>query len=285
MKNSEIRSAGGAPLMMNLALLRKTYRDYALLWAAILLLLIVVLVLFMLAIHSGVFEQKNDFIKLLFIRRFLTVMIGSDPTAYMSPTAISAFGFTHPLIWALLIIFALTMASGVLAGEMDRGTMDMVATLPIRRCAVYVTVGVTLLAMGLPLCWGVWTGAAIGKIIVGAADVRMDLLVRVTWHLYAVYVLIASFALAISAMNSRRGPAVAASFFLVFYAFVLNLLRALWPALDVLAWSDFLHYYQTSMIVHDEAYRWGDIGVLVGAATVWWVVGLTVFVRRDFPAR
>ena len=78
---------------------------------------------------------------------------------------------------------------------------------------------------------------------------------------------------------------MAASFFLVFYAFVLNLLRAFWPALDVMAWSDFLHYYQTSMIVRDEAYRWGDIGVLVGAAAAWWIVGLTVFVRRDFPAR
>lgn len=267
-------------------LIRKTLRDYALLWAATLVLLVGVLVLFMLAIHSGVLDQKKDFISLPFIRRFMTVMIGTDPLDMMSPTALTAFGFTHPLVWALTILFAITVASGVLAGEMDRGTMDLLATLPLRRGVIYSSLSAALLAMGLPLCWGVWFGVWVGRFVAAhAVGVRVDVLVRVTWHCYVTWVLIASFSLAVSAMSSRRGPAVAAAFFLVFYAFVLNLLRALWPALDVLAWTDFLHYYQTLVIVRDECYRWGDIAVLLGAAAAWWLLGLVVFTRRDIPAR
>jgi|CXWL01.1.fsa_nt_gi ABC-2 type transport system permease protein len=271
--------------MVSPALMRKTFRDYLLLWAGLLALLVAVLVLFMLAIHSGVFDQKQDFLKVPFVRRFMTIMIGSDPLTYMSPTAITAFGFTHPLVWALLIIFAISMGSGVLAGEMDRGTMDLVATLPISRGRIYASHSAMLLAMGLVMCWGVWVGVAIGRRILGVYDVRLDLLVRVTWNLYAVYVLIASFSLAISAMTSRRGPAVAAAFFLVFYAFVLNVLRAIWPKLDALAWSDFLYYYQSLRIIWDEGYRWKDFAVLLSMAAAWWIVGYVAFSRRDIPAR
>jgi len=271
--------------MLNPAIIRKSFRDYLPLWAALSLLIVLVLILFMLAIHSGAFDQKQDFIRLPFIRRFMTVMIGSDPLTFMSPTAITAFGFTHPLVWTLLVVFVLSMATGTLAGEMDRGTMDVLAALPVSRASLYVSIGLVLLAFGLPMCWGVWLGAAIGRLLVGAADVRLGLLARVACHLYATYVLIASFSLAVSAMSSRRGPAVAAAFFLVFYAFLLNLLRALWSALDVLAWTDFLHYYQPLLIVRDEAIRWGDIAVLLTASLVWWAIGLIVFLRRDIPAR
>jgi energy-converting hydrogenase Eha subunit G len=66
---------------------------------------------------------------------------------------------------------------------------------------------------------------------------------------------------------------------------VLNMLRAIWPALDALDWTSFLSYYQTFLIVRDEAYHWRDIAVLLGAAAAWWIAGLIVFMRRDVPAR
>jgi hypothetical protein len=163
--------------------------------------------------------------------------------------------------------------------------MDLLGALPLSRAAVYNSLAVTTLAMGLPLCWLVWLGVLAGTRVAGTQDVHMDVLVRVAWHLCATYTLIVSFATAISAACNRRGVAVAAAFFLVFYAFVLNMLRAMWPALDVLDWTSFLSYYQTFLIVRDEAYRWKDMAVLLGAAAAWWVAGLLVFTRRDVPAR
>jgi len=272
--------------VINWALIRRTLRDYAGLWAALAALIVGFAILFMYAIHATPLgQQGGEFLKMPFVRRVLTVMLGSDPLAMLTPSSISAFVFTHPLVWTLLIVFALTFASGVLAGEVDRGTMDLLASLPLSRASIYNSLAALAVAMGLPLCWLVWVGVLAGKTVAGASEVRMDVLVRLAWHLCATNTLIASFSIAISATCDRRGIAVAIAFFLIFYAFVLNMLRAIWPALDRLAWSDFLNYYQTFSIVRDEAYRWRDIVVLLGAAALWWIAGLLVFVRRDVPAR
>jgi len=272
--------------MFNGPLMRRTLRDYSGLWTALALLVFGFAILFMYAIHATpIGQQGGEFLKMPFVRRVLTVMLGSDPLVMLTPSSLSSFAFTHPLIWSLLVVFALTMSSGVLAGEVDRGTMDLLGSLPMSRAAIYNSLATMTILMGLPLCWLVWLGVWAGKNIAGAADVRMEVLVRVAWHLCATYTLIASFSTAISAGCNRRGIAVAIAFFLIFYAFVLNMLRAMWPALDRLAWSDFLNYYQTFVIVRDETYRWKDIGVLLSAAAAWWVAGLIVFTRRDVPAR
>jgi ABC-type transport system involved in multi-copper enzyme maturation permease subunit len=270
--------------MLNLAVMRKTLRQYLPLWGAMLALLVGFVLLFMIAVNQVALE-KQEFLRLPVIRRFLTIMSGTDPLSLMGPTTITALAFTHPLVWILLGVFTLTVASGVLAGEMDRGTMDLLATLPVSRASIYSSAGVVLLGMGMTMCWGVWLGAAVGRVVLRQSEVRLDLLVRVTWHLCATWGLIMALALALSAMSSRRGPAVAAAFFILFYSFVLNVLRAMWPAMDALAWSGLMHYYQPLVVVRDEAYRWRDLAVLVSASVAWWAAGWMVFARRDIPAR
>ena len=269
---------------MSWVLIRKTIRDYCLIWGAIFVLLAGFVVLYMFATNAVPME-KIEIARLPFIRRLMTVMIGSDPLEHFNATTVTAFGFTHPMLWVLLVTFAMTITSGVLAGEMDHGTMDLLAVLPITRVAIYNSLWFVAMLLGLPLCWAVWAFVWLGRELAHNEEIRVDLLVRVTWNLYLVYALIASFSLAISAANSRRGVAVGIAFFFVFYAFVLNVMRAMWPALDVVAWSDFLTYYQALTIIKTEQYQWRDMAILGGAALVWWLVGLIVWVRRDVPAR
>jgi len=113
----------------------------------------------------------------------------------------------------------------------------------------------------------------------------MDALAILTCHLYAVYVFLAFFSIGVSALCSRRTTALLICFGVVFYAFVINLLVAFWPALQKIAFTEFLHYYAPLPIVRDHVWRWGDIGVLLAAGIVCWTVGLVGFRRRDVPAR
>ena len=85
--------------------------------------------------------------------------------------------------------------------------------------------------MGAALSWFVWLGAKIGLRLTGCPDVPMDLFAIVTCNLSEAVVFVCCLGLAISAGSNRRGMAVAAAFFLVFYSFVLNFLCSLWPAL------------------------------------------------------
>lgn len=269
---------------MNAVLIKRTLRDYRLLAAGTAVLLLGFVVLFMFAISSMPLDENRFWLDLPWVRRLMSAMIGADISEMVTRTGFTSFVFTHPLMWIMVIGFLLTLTSGVLSGEIDRGTMDLLATLPISRTRLYASLSVAALLLGLPTCGTVWLGAWLGRSLLGWRDVRLDALALLAFHLYAVYIFIACFAIAVSAACSRRTTALVICFVFVFYAFVLNLLVAFWPAAQKIAFTGFLHYYAPLPIVRDQALRWGDVGVLLGAAAIFWTTGLAVFRRRDLPA-
>ncbi len=271
--------------MISAALLRRTLRDYLALWLGAALFVGAFVVLFNFAINAIPRQQSAEWLELPIVRRFITALVGADVLELSRPEGMLSIAFSHPLVWVLLIAFNFTLASGALAGEVDRGTMDLLAALPISRARIYGSISAALLLMGLPLCWMVWIGARIGVALTGAADVRMGILAIVACNLCAVYVLVCGLSLAIAAYSNRRGMAVAVAFAIVFYAFVINFLRAMWPALEPLAWTSFLRYYAPLIVIRDGAWPWGDMATLTVAGAIAWSAGLVVFVRRDFPAR
>lgn len=271
--------------MINLALFRRTLRDYILLWAAAAILLATFLVLFNFALDSVPREQTAQWFKLPWVRSLISALVGADVAEFAKPGGILSLGFSHPLVWVLLVAFLLTLSSGALAGEIDRGTMDVLATLPLSRATIYTSISAASFLMGASLCWFVWIGAKIGLRLTGVQDVPLDLFAIVTCNLCAAVVLVSSLGLAISAASNRRGVAVAAAFFVIFYSFVLNFLCSMWPALRPMSCTGFLHYYAPLVVIRDETWPWTNIGILLGAAAVCWTAGFMVFVRRDVPAR
>ena len=270
---------------MNVALLRKALRDYLPLWAAVLALLMGFVILYMPATKSIRLDASAELLRLEWLRRLISALIGSDLLDSITPTGIVSLAFSHPLTWTLILSFLITTASGLMAGEIDRGTMDLLATLPISRGCIYGTFTFAVLVAGLPLCWAVWLAVWLGGRLADVRDVSIGALVLIPWHLYAVYVFVACLSLTVSSLCSRRGTAVAITFVVVFYAFVLNLIAAFWQPAKQIAFTGFLHYYAPLPIARDQTWRVSDIAVLLTGAAVCWLVGWVAFSRRDIPAR
>lgn len=271
--------------MISLPLVRRTVHDYFLLWLAAAALLTLFLVFFNFALDSMPHDETAKWFKLAWVRSLISALVGADVDDFTKPGGLLSLGFSHPLVWVLLVGFSLTLSSGALAGEVDRGTMDLLAALPLSRAAIYMSVSVALFAMATVLCWFVWLGAKIGLRLTRCADVPMDLFAIVTCNLSTAVILVCCLGLAISAGSNRRGMAAAAAFFLVFYSFVLNFLCSLWPALRPIDFTGFLHYYAPLVVIRDESWPLRNMAILLTEAAVFWVVGLAVFVRRDIPAR
>jgi len=270
---------------MNAPLVIKTFRDYRLLAVGAAAVLLGFVILFMFAVSSMPLADVKFWNDIPWIRKLISAMMGADVGEMFTRNGISSFVFTHPLMWVMVIGFVLTLTSGVISGEVDRGTMDMLATLPISRTRMYTSLTVVALLFGMPLCWTVWLGVWIGRTLVGWAEVQLDAVAILTCHLYAVYVFLALLSIAVSALCSRRTTALLICFAVVFYSFVINLLVAFWPALQKVAFTGFLNYYAPLLIVRDHAWHWGDISVLLAAGLVCWTLGLIGFQRRDVPAR
>lgn len=274
---------------VSIALIRKTIHDYLLTWLAAVTLLVAFVVMYMFIVGSMMERQTNIFeivdgLGMDWVRKLISALIGSEVEQAMTPTGLASFAFAHPLVWTVMIAFLFTVTSGVISGEIDRGTMDLLATLPISRGRIYGTLSLVVMCMGLPICAAIWVGAAIGKYLSNTPAVDLAALGLLGAHLYVVFIMLACFSLAVSAMCSRRGSALAIAFLVVFYSFVLNVLVAFWEPVKKIAFTGFLNYYAPLPITRDHAWRTGDLAVLLAAAAVCWAAGFIVFRRRDVPA-
>ena len=271
--------------MICIPLVRRTIGDQRWLWLFSALGIFGFLLLFNFAIVAIPRENAETWLKVPWIQKFVATLVGSDAVLLTKPEGMLSVGFSHPMVWAMLLAFTFTAASASIAGEIDRGTMDLLAALPMSRSALYASTSAAILFMGVVLCWTVWLGAIIGIRIAGLFDTRTDWMAIAAANLCTTFVGIAGLSMALSAMVPRRGLAVAIAFGIVFYGFVLNFLKTMWPAIDAIGFTSFLHYYQPLIVMRDTAWAWGNMAVMTAAGVVLWTAGLIVFNRRDIPAR
>ncbi|MBU0637930.1 MAG: ABC transporter permease [Planctomycetes bacterium] len=136
---------------MSLAIVRKTFRDT--LWVFLLLTLAIVAfeMLFVRAMSVFAGEITEIWFSKEALRRLIQMMVGADLAENATPTGLMTVGFAHPLLYAFTWTLILTICTRVIAGEIDRGTADLLLTLPISRASLYVSVSLVWLVCGVPI--------------------------------------------------------------------------------------------------------------------------------------
>src|SRR5262245_46668086 len=124
---------------MSGALIRKTFRDT---WA-VLVLALAALILFEVIFVAAVGVQKID-VQVRkavppFIRPILRLALGADINDLVTPTGVIAFSLVHPCLQLVLWAFTIAYCTRVIVGEIDRGTADLLMSLPIRRSSMYMS--------------------------------------------------------------------------------------------------------------------------------------------------
>ncbi len=192
--------------------------------------------------------------------------------------------FEHPLLIALVSTVALAITIPALAGQRQRGTLEMLLARPIKRSTLLATVAVAVASMLLLVLFGMVAGIMAGSYVEGLSDqvpVR-ELLVVWLWSVL-LYAAFASFALAASATSNRNGPAVfwTLGFLIVNYFF--EILGGFWSRAR--AWQPYslFHHFQASEILAGRPSAF-DLMVLGLAIVLPLAYALYVFPRRDLPA-
>lgn len=199
------------------------------------------------------------------------------------PGAIT-LGFQHPLALALIGIFAVGAASSAVAGERQRGTLEVLLARPISRRSLYGSVAVAMLAMvllmvGLVLI-GMVGGAALQNVLDELDLSRLPLVLLNGFLLWAAF---AAFALATSVTFDRAGPAMGLSLAYLLVNYFLEILGSLWSAA---AWTQeysLFHHFQPGDILAGSLDPM-DLVILGIAVALPIVYALIVFPRRDVPA-
>jgi ABC-2 type transport system permease protein len=199
------------------------------------------------------------------------------------PGAIT-LGLQHPLAIAFLGIFAIGSTAGSIAGERERGTLEVLLARPISRTTLFVTLAVAILILLTLVLLALLGGQVAGVAIQGLTD-ELDLgaMPLVLANGLLLWGAFAAFGLAASVSFDRQGPALGLSLAYLLVNYFLEILGSLWT--DV-AWSQeysLFHHFQPGEILQGNADTL-DFVILGVAVVVPIVYALIVFPRRDLAA-
>lgn len=219
------------------------------------------------------------------LKVFREALFGFDP----GNAGVSEIGFamawSHPVIIAVLTAHAILVCTRVLAGEVERGTIDVLLALPVSRWRLFMSETTAWLLSGVTLLGCLFLGSFIGAQYI-------DPMYRPNWahlamvlaNLALVYSVIATSSMLAAVLTDRRARAVLAVIILTVFSVLISFLYTLDPSLAFtkkLRFLSVLDYYKPVKVLITGEWPLRDMLWLGGASLVLWVSAGIVLSRRD----
>ena len=195
-----------------------------------------------------------------------------------------ALGFVHPIAVGLNLVFAIGFAANAIAGERQRGTLEVLLSRPLSRRGLYATlafaaavfVAVTIAALTL--------GSLVGATITGRTAELGAANLPILWlNGTMLFWAFAAVALLASAVSDRLTPAIGASLAFVLVSYFLEVIGSLWPDAAFLQPYSLFHYVDAKADLAGLP-QIGDFVVLGAVVVVAVGAALVAFPRRDISA-
>lgn len=217
-----------------------------------------------------------------YFQNIIKAMLGVDTPGQLGMETFAAIPWAHPVVLALIWAHAVIGATRVPAGEVDRGTIDLLLGLPVSRFQLFVSETVAWLISALLLLAACAAGHMLGRAqLPPGARVPISRLLEVLPHLFTLYLAVGAMAWLISSLSDRRGKAMSIAFLLVLASFLLNYLAQFWEPAKNVVFLSVLDYYRPYLVLRDGTMQWRDMAVLTTTGAILWTAAAVVFNRRD----
>ena len=195
-----------------------------------------------------------------------------------------ALGFIHPIAIILTSVFAVGFSASAVAGERQRGTLEVALARPISRRRFYLSLlaasfGFIAISIAALLAGSV-SGATFAGVVKELAFRNLPLLWLNSVLLFGAF---AAIALAASISFDRLAPALGTTLGIVIAMYVLEVLGSLWPAAGFLQPYSLFHYLKAKAILTGFVAPF-DLIVLASVILIAMAWALVVFPRRDLAA-
>jgi len=184
-------------------------------------------------------------------------------------------------LWPVLMsIYAIFNAGGIAAREVERGTMDMLLSQPLKRHHIIVSKFLVFPLALIAVTVACIIGVLIGMAIIGKfSDLGGICLAFVPAMLIALAV--ASYSLLFSCifLDPRKVMLAAGSLTGLFY--VLHILSRTIGPLKWMGNLSIFYYYEPAPIASELSINWTGIGIYLSIIVVCFAVAIYVFQRRD----
>jgi ABC-2 type transport system permease protein len=200
-----------------------------------------------------------------------------------------ALAFVDPVVVLGATVWGITRGSDIVAGPLERGTMEMVLAAPVRRTAVYLThaaatVGGAAVLAGVLLA-GTWTAVAFGP---WAGEMAPARFVPAVGNVFGLMVCMAGLTACCSAIASHRAWAIGSMCGFYVISLLAKLVGKLSERLEAVGWLSVFNAYEPQRLVSGQPEAWWLLArydlVLLGIGLAGYLIGAVIFARRDLPA-
>jgi ABC-2 type transport system permease protein len=181
-------------------------------------------------------------------------------------------------------VYPVGFAAASIAGERQRGTLEVLLSRPLSRRTLLLTLLVAIMGATVVTTLATIAGTVVGAVLYDVAG-GLDAGEMALLGLNTVLLLSAlgGISLAASASFDRLTPAIGIALAVTLLGYVLEILGTLWPDAAFLQPYSLFHYLRPLEILGGEA-ELSDLLVLAGVLVASAAYGLWRFPRRDLAA-
>lgn len=227
------------------------------------------------------FKDQTEFNELLRTSDAIKA-IAPNVTSFTSPE-----GYMNSQLYALVapllvIIYATVQGTGTIAGEENRGTLPLLLANPVSRerivCEKFSAI---VMSVGILTAITFVATALIGPVF--ELDFAFDKLLAIHASLFLLGILYGALALLAGAAWGNRNGASGIVTALAVGAYLVYTLAPLSDAIEPYQkFSPFYQYFQHDPL--SKGLDWGDAGILAALTTLFFVLAVLAFRRRDVRA-
>ena len=219
---------------------------------------------------------------------FVEKMVGMPLANLASPTGRLSVVFVHIVTLLICIGWAIGRGSDTVSGEIVRGTMELIATLPVRRASVLVPPAVVATVGAAVLPASLWAGATLGLMTFQMeAAVHPGQFLPGVLNLFAMTFCFAGITTFLSSWNRNRWRTIWMAVGLFVICSIIEMISRLWPAGWWLKYFTLLTAFepQRMIVMPDEAWSLSlrYDGTLLAIGLAGYAAAAIVFSYRDIP--
>jgi len=216
------------------------------------------------------------------VRQMRNALLGVDTAdAGIADIAFSMV-WIHPILLILLFAHAIMVCTRLPSAEIERGTADILLSMPVSRRRIFVSETCAWLITGAMVLGFAFLGCVVGTRFITTDQMpdfsRIGVAVG---NLALVYGAVGCAAMLIGANADKRMRAVMGVLVITIGTLMVNFLEPLWEPAKHAAPLSVLHYYKTYDMIGKGEVSWRDLAILASACAVMWAAAGVIFTRRD----
>lgn len=187
----------------------------------------------------------------------------------------------HAAFWIAYGLFAGDLATGVIAEDIEKKSVDIILSYPVARSEIIINrlIGLIILLVlsTIPFVFGCSCG-----IIYAGQELNVHILIIATMMAFLISLNFAAVTLLITAIVPRSMFSLGITLCIFGFMFVYEgMLTKLIPALDKLSFMSLFHYYRPSDILIRQTFTIWNVVVLSITFIILIFICVTIFRRKD----